>query len=90
MCLVTQSCLTPYDPMDCCPPGSSLSMEFSRLEYWSGLLVPSPGNLPDPGIKCGSLALQADSLLSETPGKPQKYSSTVKELVNRSWHPVGR
>ena len=28
-----------------------LSMEFSRQEYWSGLPCPSPGNLPDPGIK---------------------------------------
>ena len=36
------------------------SMEFSRQEYWSGLLFPSPGDLPDPGIKLGSPALQAD------------------------------
>ena len=42
-----------------------LSLEFSRQEYWSGLPSPSPGNLPDPGIKPGSPALQADSLLSE-------------------------
>jgi len=45
-------------------------MEFSRQEYWSGLPSPSPGNLPDPGIELGSLALQADSLLFEPPGKP--------------------
>ena len=31
-----------------------LSMEFSRQEYWSGLLCPPPGNLPDPGIELGS------------------------------------
>ena len=31
-------------------------------EYWSGLLFPSPGDLPDPGIEPGSLILQADSL----------------------------
>ena len=37
-----------------------LSMEFSRKEYWSGLPCPSPGNLLDPGIKPGSLALQVD------------------------------
>ena len=42
-------------------PQASLSMEFSRQEYWSGLPFPSPGDLPDPGIKPGSLALQADS-----------------------------
>ena len=42
-----------------------LSMEFSRQEYWSGLPFPSPGDLPDPGIKPGSPALQANSLSSE-------------------------
>ena len=40
-------------------------MEFSRQEYWSGLLFPSPGSLPNPGIEPGSSALQADSLPSE-------------------------
>ena len=34
-----------------------LSMEFSRQEYWSGLPCPSPGDLPDPGIKPGSPSL---------------------------------
>jgi len=53
-------------------------MEFSRQEYWSGLPFPSPGDLPDPGIKPGSPALQADSLPSEPPGKP----SNVK---GRGW-----
>ena len=33
-----------------------LSMDFSRQEYWSGLAVPSPGDLPDPGIEPASLA----------------------------------
>ena len=47
-----------------------LSMGFSRQEYWSGLPFPSPGDLADPGIEPGSPALQADSLLSEPPGKP--------------------
>ena len=44
-----------------------LSMEFSRQEYWSGLPFPSPGDLPDPGIKPRSPALQADALPSEPP-----------------------
>ena len=48
-----------------------LSMGFSRQEYWSGLPCLPPGDLPDPGIKPRSLALQADSLLSEPPGKPR-------------------
>ena len=34
------------------------SMEFSRQGYWSGLTFPSPGDLPDPGFKPGSPALQ--------------------------------
>ena len=42
-----------------------LSMGFSRQEYWSGLPFPSPGDLPDPGIKPGSPALQADDLPTE-------------------------
>ena len=46
------------------------SMGFARQGYWSGLPFPSPGDLPDPGIKPGSPALQADSLPSEPPGKP--------------------
>ena len=45
-----------------------LSMEFSRQEYWSGLPLPSPGDLPNPGVEPGSPGLQADSLLSEPPG----------------------
>ena len=45
-----------------------LSMRFSRQEYWSGLPFPSPGDLPDPGIKPGSPALESDALTSEPPG----------------------
>ena len=44
---------------------ASLSMGFSRQEYWSGLLFPSPGDLPDPGIEPRSPALQEDALPSE-------------------------
>ena len=44
-------------------------MEFSRQEHCSGLPFPSPGDLPDPGIKPGSPALQAYSLPSEPPEK---------------------
>ena len=49
-----------------------LSMGFSRQGYWSSLPFPSPGDLPDPGIEPRSLALQADSLPTELPGKPQR------------------
>ena len=46
-----------------------LSRGFSRQEYWSGLPFPLPGNLPNPGIKPMSPALQAVSLPTEPPGK---------------------
>ena len=57
-------------PVDCSLHRASLSMEFSRQEYWSGLPFLSPGVVPDPGIKSASCAFQADALLSESPGKP--------------------
>ena len=67
-----QSCLTLCDPMDC-SHHAPLSMEFSRQECWSGLPFPSPGHLPDPGIKPTTLvspALQVNSLPLVPPGKP--------------------
>ena len=54
-----------------------LSMGFSRQEYWSGLPFPSPGDLPDPGIKPRSPSLQADSLPAEPPGKPSYVSGPI-------------
>ena len=51
---------TPWTVAHQAPP----SMEFSEQEYWSGLPFPSPGDLPDLGIKPGSPALQADALPS--------------------------
>ena len=47
-------------------------------EYWSGWSIPSPVDLPDPGIKLGSPALQADSLATELSGKPSKHHSTAQ------------
>ena len=52
-----------------------LSMGFSRQEYWSGLPFPSPEDLSDPGIKPRSLALQADALTSEPPGRPRDFQT---------------
>ena len=49
-----------------------LPMEFLRQEYCSGLPFPLPGGLPKPEIEPGFPALQADSLLSESTGKPGK------------------
>ena len=55
--------------MDYSPPGSSI-YGILQEEYWSGLPIPSPGDLPDPGIEPKSPTLQADALTSEPPGKP--------------------
>ena len=65
-----QACLTLCDP--CSPPGS-MSMGFSRQEYWSELPCPPPGDLTDPGIESvspESPALQADSLPLSHQGSP--------------------
>ena len=53
-------------------------MGFSRQEYWHGLPLPSPGDLPKTGIKPGSPALQTHALPSEPPGKP--LADTKEEL----------
>ena len=78
LCLVTQSCQTFCNPLDYSP--TRLNGIFSkstgsfRQEYWSRLPFPSPGDLPDPGIKHASpvsAALQADSLPTEPSRKPK-------------------
>ena len=56
-------------------------MGFFRQEYWSGLPFPSPGDLPDPGIKPGSPTLQADALTSEPPGQPMPFNPLVLERL---------
>ena len=50
---------------------------FSRQEYWCQLPFPSPGDLPNPGIKPAFPALKSDSLPTEPPGKPRVAFSTV-------------
>ena len=64
---------------------ASLSMRFSKQEHWSGLPFPSPGDLPDPGIKPTSLCLlhwQVGSLPLAPPGKPSE--TTKRENENHS------
>ena len=53
-------------------------MGFSRQEYWSGLPCCPPGDLPDPGIKPGSPALQTDSWPSGLPWKPIFFERCLK------------
>ena len=59
-----------------------LSMGFSRQECWSGVSLPSPGDLPDPGLKSGSPTLQAEALPSEPPGKPIYSLTTYLFMLN--------
>ena len=65
-----------------------LSMGFSRQEYWSGLPFPSPGDLPDPGIEPRSPTLQADTLLSEPPGKQITENNWYQKttLSENNWY----
>ena len=66
---VTQLYLTLCNPMDCSLPGSSVHrISQARILEW--VVILSPGNLPNPGIKPGSPALQADTSLCEPPRKP--------------------
>ena len=67
--MCTQSCLTLCDPMDCSLPGASVhGIVQARVLEW--VADPFSRDLPNPGIKPRSPALQVDSLLSEPPGKP--------------------
>ena len=70
--LVTQSCPTLCDTMDCNPPGSSVH-EIFQARIVEGLPFPSPGDLLNPGIEPGSPALQADSLPTKLQGKPNHF-----------------
>ena len=63
------SCLTLSDPMDLSPLGSSVhGILQARIQEW--VAIPFSGDLPNLGIEPRSPALQADSFLSEPPGKP--------------------
>jgi len=78
LCLVAQLCPTLCNPMDYSLPASSVHGDSPGLwdspglsrGYSSGLPYPPPGDFPNPGIEPRSPVLQADSLLSEPPGKP--------------------
>ena len=67
-----------------------LFMAFSRQAYWSRLPFPSPGDLPNPGIKPGFPALQADSLLTELQGKPRTWKQPrcplTDEWIKKLWY----
>ena len=65
-------------------PRAILSMDFSRPEYWSGQPFPSPGDLPNPGIKPGSPALQADFLPNEPSGNKKQKSKSHEDCKRRN------
>ena len=80
-CSVISNSAIPWTVAYQAPP----SMEFSRQEYWSGSPFSSPGDLPDPGIKPRSPALQADGLLSEPPEKP---ILCTRKFITVMWKPL--
>ena len=70
---VAQSCPTLCNPMNARPPCPSIRIPWNSTHKNTGVscLFPCPGDLPNPGIKPGCPPLQADSLPSESPGKPK-------------------
>ena len=73
-----------------------LSMEFSRQDYWSGLPLPTPGALPDPGIEPdspASLVMAGRFFTPEPPGKPihvtlkKQDHHPGSQLRSSSWSP---
>ena len=79
VCSVAHSYLILCDSMDCSPPDSS-ALKFSRQEYWSGLPLPPPGYLLDPGIETVTVKSlphwQVGSLPLVPPGKPNTIVGT--------------
>ena len=70
LCLVASVVSNSWQPCGLQPARLLYPWGFSRQEYWGGLPCPPPGDLPNPGFEPRSPTLQADSLLTEPPGKP--------------------
>ena len=88
--LVTQSCPTLCDPMDCSPSSSSVH-GILQARILEEAAIPFSRDLPNPGVKLGSPVLQADSLVSEPPGKPpltQRYVPFCIREPSGSQNPV--
>ena len=83
--LVIKLCLTLAIPWTVARQ-APLSMEFPRQEYWNGLPFPSPGDLPDPGIKLGSSSLQADSARSPMNMSSVQFSSVAQSCLTLQPH----
>ena len=81
---MAKSCPTLCDPVDCSLPGPYVH-GFSQariLEYFPGKNIPSPGELPNPGIESGSPTLAGRFFTTEPPGKPLKTLLVVRMSVN--------
>ena len=88
MCVSCSVVSYSFQPLEYCLQGS-ISMGFSRQKYWSGQPFPSPGDLPNPGIKPRFPSLQADSSPSEPPGKPCLiYNMSLIKLLMPSPKPA--
>ena len=64
-----------------------LSMEFSTQEYWSKLLFPTPGDLPDPGMEARFPAMAGGFFTTELPGKSLSYIGCLFPLCDMESHP---
>ena len=81
--LVTKFCLTLLRSHELYVASqAALSMEFSRQEYWSRLLLPSPGDLPNPGIEPGSLTLAGRFFTTEPPGKLKERPIQLPDVLS--------
>ena len=88
--LVIRLCLSLWDPVDCTRQ-ASLSIEFSRQEYWSGWPFPSPGHLPDLGIKPSSSTLQEILYhLSHQWSQMKNWLCWWKNMEGKNPKPVGK
>ena len=85
--LDTQSCPTHLLTHGLYPSRLLCPWDFLGKNNWSGLPFPTPGDRPNPGIEPGSPILQADSLLSEPPGKPYNFpyvNAMFSETLNHT------
>ena len=78
--LMTQSCLTLCGPMDCSPPGSSVH-GILQAEILEWLPFPSPGDLPDPGLKSGSPTLQMDFFFNLLSHQESPWGTLHKRVI---------
>ena len=82
--IIAKSCLTLGTPWTATCQ-ATLSMGFSRQEYWSGLPSPPPGDLPNPSIEPRSPTLEADSLPAES-HQGRQSTDSMQTLPNYQWH----